>query len=74
MSASSVILYQNIYPISKRFKLIFLFEICRPWFQKVLDSFRIRLEKDDVKEGLEFDNKDLSNEDLYEMSQPRAQW
>ena len=35
-------------------------------------ELNLELEKEDIKEGLGFDNKDLSNEDLYEMAQPGA--
>lgn len=32
----------------------------------------IEFEKDDIKEGLGFDNKDISNEELFEIDQARA--
>lgn len=32
----------------------------------------VDLEKDDIKEGLGFDNKDISNEELFEITQARA--
>ena len=32
----------------------------------------VDLEKEDIEEGLTFDNKDLSDEDMYELAQDKA--
>ena len=39
---------------------------------KLGNELGIDLESKDIKEGLEFDNKDISNEELFELEQARA--